>query len=72
MPGEPFIEYQLEAKAYRKDLFVAVAGYGDYGPGYICNEEGYKQGGYEAGQASAANPEIEKVLMGAIHKLLKN
>lgn len=72
LPGEPFIEYQLAAKAYRKDLFVAVAGYGDYGPGYICNEEGYQQGGYEAGQASAANPEIEKVLMNAIHKLLKN
>lgn len=72
LPGEPFVEYQLAAKAYRKDLFVAVAGYGDYAPGYICNEEGYRQGGYEAGQASAANPEVEKVLMGAIHKLLKN
>lgn len=72
LPGEPFIEYQLAAKAFRKDLFVAVAGYGDYAPGYICNEEGYHQGGYEAGQASAANPEIEKTLMKAIQKLLKN
>ncbi len=72
LPGEPFIEYQLAAKAFRKDLFVAVAGYGDYAPGYICNEEGYRQGGYEAGQASAANPEIEKTLMKAIQKLLKN
>ncbi|ACU02577.1 hypothetical protein [Pedobacter heparinus] len=71
LPGEPFVEYQLAAKAYRKDLFVALAGYGDYAPGYICNEEGYRQGGYEAGQASAANPDIEKVLMTAIHKLLK-
>lgn len=72
LPGEPFIEYQLAAKAFRKDLFVAVAGYGDYAPGYICNEEGYRQGGYEAGQASAANPKIEKTLMEAIQKLLKN
>ncbi|MGV3509290.1 MAG: hypothetical protein ACO1N7_08380 [Sphingobacteriaceae bacterium] len=71
LPGEPFIEYQLAAKAYRKDLFVAVAGYGDYAPGYICDEEGYKQGGYEAGQASAANAKVEKVIMKAIQKLLK-
>jgi hypothetical protein len=72
LPGEPFIEYQLAAKAFRKDLFVAVAGYGDYSPGYICNEEAYHQGGYEPGQASASNPDVEKVLMKAIHKLLKN
>lgn len=71
LPGEPFIEYQLAAKAYRKDLFVAVAGYGDYSPGYMCDEKGYEQGGYEAGQASAADPHIEKVLITAIHKLLK-
>lgn len=71
LPGEPFIEYQLAAKAYRKDLFVAVAGYGDYAPGYICDEDGYKQGGYEAGQASAANAKVEKVMMKAIQKLLK-
>lgn len=70
LPGEPFIEYQLAAKAMRKDLFVAVAGYGDYGPGYICDEKGYEQGGYEAGQASAANNKIEKVLMKAISKVL--
>ncbi len=71
LPGEPFIEYQLAAKAFRKDLFVAVAGYGDYSPGYMCDEKGYGQGGYEAGQASAADPHIEKVLITAIHKLLK-
>jgi hypothetical protein len=70
LPGEPFIEYQLAAKAMRKDLFVAVAGYGDYGPGYICDEKGYKQGGYEAEQASAANAKVEKVLMKAIFNVL--
>lgn len=70
LPGEPFIEYQLAAKAMRKDLFVAVAGYGDYGPGYICDEKGYEQGGYEAGQASAANAKVEKILIKAISKVL--
>jgi hypothetical protein len=71
LPGEPFIEYQLAAKAMRKDLFVAVAGYGDYGPGYICDEKGYGQEGYEAGQASASTAAVEKVLIKAISKILK-
>lgn len=70
LPGEPFIEYQLAAKAERKDLFVAVAGYGDYGPGYIGTKNAYQQGGYETGYVSNIAPEVEKVLLGAIRKLL--
>jgi len=71
LPGEPFVEYQLAAKAMRTDLFVAVAGYGDYAPGYICTAIAYKQGGYEAGPASGVTAEVEGVLMSAIHKLLQ-
>jgi hypothetical protein len=70
LPGEPFVEYQLAAKAERKDLFVAVAGYGDYAVGYIGNSIAYKEGGYETGQASALTAEAEAILMKAIHKLL--
>lgn len=71
LPGEPFIEYQLAAKKMRTDKFVAVAGYGDYGPGYICTEEAYKEGGYEPGMASALTSDVERVLMSAIRKLLQ-
>ena len=71
LPGEPFVEYQLAAKAMRTDLFVAVAGYGDYAPGYICTAIAYKQGGYEAGPASGVTAEVEGVLMSAIRKLLQ-
>lgn len=71
LPGEPFIEYQLAAKAARPDLFVAVAAYGDYAPGYICTAIAYKQGGYESGPASGVTAEVENVLMAAITKLLK-
>lgn len=71
LPGEPFVEYQLAAKAMRTDLFVAVAGYGDYAPGYICTAIAYKQGGYEAGPASGVTAEVEDVLMSAIRKLLQ-
>jgi hypothetical protein len=70
LPGEPFIEYQLAAKAARPDLFVAVAAYGDYAPGYICTAIAYKQGGYEAGPASGVTAEVEGVLMTVIRKLL--
>ena len=70
LPGEPFIEYQLGAKAARSDLFVAMAGYGDYAPGYICTAIAYKEGGYESSQASGVTPEAEGILMTAIRKLL--
>lgn len=70
MPGELFVEYQLAAKAERPDLFVAMAAYGDYGPGYICTDIAYKEGGYEAGPASGVAPGSEEVLMTAIKKLL--
>ncbi len=71
LPGEAFIEYQLAAKAERRDLFVAVAAYGEYGTGYIGTAIAYKQGGYETGYVSKVSPESENILMGAIKKLLK-
>ena len=71
MPGELFVEYQLAAKAERPDLFVAMAAYGDYGPGYICTDIAYEEGGYEAGPASGVAPGSEGVLMAAIKNLLK-
>ena len=70
LPGELCVEYQLFAKAFRNDLLVAMAAYGDYGMGYICTAEAYKQGGYEAGTASSVSPDVEKVLHDAIRKLL--
>ncbi len=72
LPGELFVEYQLAAKALRKDLFVAMAAYGDCGPGYIGTTISYEQGGYETEQASSfVAPEVEGVLMKAIHNLIK-
>ena len=71
MPGELFVEYQLAAAKLRPDLFVAMAAYGDYAPGYIGTKIGYSQGGYETSQrASRVAPGVEAVLMGAIKKLL--
>lgn len=72
LPGEPFVEYQLLAKAERPDLFVAVAGYGDYAPWYVGTAISYEQGGYETSPpASNVGPESEAILSGAIRKLLR-
>jgi hypothetical protein len=70
MPGELFVEYQLAAKAERPDLFVTMAAYGEYGPGYICTDIAYQEGGYEAGEASGVSAGSEKILMTAIKNLL--
>jgi hypothetical protein len=72
LPGELVVEYQLAAQKMRPDLFVAMAAYGEYGPGYICLEEHYQQGGYEdSPRASKVAPEVEGVLMSAMEELLK-
>ncbi|MEO8416447.1 MAG: hypothetical protein ABI472_22480 [Ginsengibacter sp.] len=71
MPGELFVEYQLAAKAERPDLFVAMAAYGDLGPGYIGTAIAYEKGGYEVSEgASNVAPGAEVVLMKAIRDLL--
>lgn len=71
MPGELFVEYQLAAADMRPDLFVAMAAYGEYGPGYIATAEAYDQGGYESSErASRVAPAVEQVLTGAMAKLL--
>jgi hypothetical protein len=70
MPGELFVEFQLAAKAERPDLFITMAAYGDYSPGYVCTAIAYEQGGYEAGIASYVTPEAEAIIMNAVKKLL--
>ena len=72
LPGELFVEYQLAAKAMRPDLHVAVAAYGDYGPGYIGSTCAYEQGGYEVGPTSSnVAPQVEPVLIDAMKQLLE-
>ncbi|MBI5801647.1 MAG: hypothetical protein HZA92_13115 [Verrucomicrobia bacterium] len=72
LPGELFVEYQIAAQQMRPDDFVAMAAYGDLGPGYIGTELAYGQGGYETGIVSRVAPEVEKVLVGAMQHLLGN
>jgi hypothetical protein len=71
MPGELFVEYQLEAQRLRPNRFVAMAAYGDYAPAYIGTAISYAQGGYETQpNSSFVAPEVEGVLMQGIARLL--
>jgi hypothetical protein len=73
LPGELFVEYQLAAQTMRPDLFVAMAAYGDYAPGYIGTEVTYAEGGYETlPSSSLVAPKVEHVLTDAVRKLLRD
>lgn len=72
LPGEPFIEYQLAAQKMKPGEQVCTAGYGEYGPSYICTEIAYSQGGYEINpRINRLAPPTEHVLMKAIEEVLK-
>ena len=69
LPGEAFVEYQLYAQSLRPDDFVAVAAYGESGPGYICMDAALTDGGYEP-TFSRVGPPSEFRLKEAIADLL--
>ena len=53
-----------------QDAFVAVAGYGDLGPGYITLERSFAEGGYEPTDAFVSGTS-EAILRGAIDRVLR-
>jgi hypothetical protein len=58
LPGEPMLEFQKYAQGLRPGRFVAVAGYSDISPGYLCTDRAMAEGGYEPG-ASNVGPGVE-------------
>jgi hypothetical protein len=70
LPGESMVEFQLFAQRQKPDAFVAVAAYGDVGPGYICTEASFSEGGYEP-TASRVAPHSEPLFKAAIRRLLE-
>jgi hypothetical protein len=63
------LEFQRYAQSLRPGEFVAVAGYGDIAPGYICTDAAYAEGGYEP-SASNTRPGAEAVVKSALSRLL--
>jgi hypothetical protein len=70
LPAEAFIAYQLFAQEVRPDAFVAVAAYGDCGPGYITREGSAEEGGYEPTD-SFVSERSEAILREAIRQVMK-
>jgi hypothetical protein len=69
LPGEPMLEFQFYAQGLRPDRFIAVAGYNDCGPGYICTDRAFAEGGYEPTDANVG-PGSERLLKEALARLL--
>jgi hypothetical protein len=69
LPGEPMVCFQRFAQSLKPGAFVAVAGYGDGGTGYLCPAKAYGEGGYEP-TASRVKPESETLVKKAIAALL--
>lgn len=70
LPGETFVEYQLEAQKLNPRRFLATAAYGDGGPGYIPLARSFDEGGYEPTVALASST-TEPMYRKAISDLLK-
>ena len=69
LPGEPMVAFQFFAQQTKSRDFVAVAGYGDCGPAYICTDKALAEGGYEP-SATNVGPGSEALLKAAIQALL--
>lgn len=70
LPGEAFVEFQLAAQKLRPDLFVAVAGYGECGPGYIPTESARAEGYVEEHGYCWVAPGAEAKLRAALAEAL--
>ena len=70
LPGEPLLEFQRFAQSTGAPKFVAVAGYGDISPGYLCPDIAFQQGGYEPSASNAA-PGTEARVKEIIRQLIR-
>lgn len=71
LPGESFMEYQVFAQELRPAAWMAVPSYGDCGPGYICMEKSFAEGGYEPTD-SFVSGKCEAIMKDAIRRVLGN
>jgi hypothetical protein len=69
LPGEPMLDFQRFAQSISPGRFVAVGGYFDCGPGYICTDAAFREGGYEP-SATHAGVGSEARLKQAIREAL--
>ena len=74
LPGEVFVEYALQIKKLRPNVFVA--GYANGNVGYVPTASAFKEGGYEVDLAyklygeQMLTPKAEKIILSAASRLL--
>ena len=70
LPAEAFVDFQLAAQRLRPGTFVAVAGYGECGPGYIPTEaaraEGYVEEHGYCWVAAGAEAKLKRAIAEAL------
>lgn len=71
LPGEAFIEYQHFVQRRSPCRWVAVPAYGDCGPGYICLDRSFAEGGYEPTD-TFCGPGSESAMKEAIDSLIRH
>ena len=71
MPAESYVEFQLMAQEARPKDFVAIAGYGECGPGYIPIERAWKENDANLSDWSWVDPGSEEIVRSALKKLLR-
>ncbi|HEX7896507.1 MAG TPA: hypothetical protein VF950_02015 [Planctomycetota bacterium] len=72
LPAETFVEFQLAAQRARPDRFIAVAGYGECGPGYIPTERARAEGYVEEHGYCWVAPGAEEKLRRALAEALNS
>ena len=69
--GELCVEYQLAAAAMKPDAMVAMATYGDSGPGVVCAKIAYSQEKSQEIAYSRTSAEAEDLVLSAFRTLLQ-
>lgn len=71
LPAESYVEYQLLARNQRHGAAVAVAGYGECGPGYVPIERAWAEGDVNLADWCWVDPGSEERMAAAVRAVLK-
>jgi hypothetical protein len=71
LPGESYVEFQLQAQNLRPDSFVMVLGYGECAPGYVPIERAFEEGDGNLRDWCWVAPGSERAMTKALEAALK-
>jgi hypothetical protein len=71
LPGESYVEFQLQAQSLAPDDFVVVAGYGECATGYVPIEQAWLEGDANLRDWCWVDPGAEAVMLAALAHVLR-